>query len=669
MNILKKIKKTTFSNDWTNKTVVVFGDSIVAGQELIREQTPYRDIVYAKIASQYLNARVLHNFAETGTGQFKGQQNLDRKTGWVHNFEKSIKRYAPEVQLADVVIVAYGNNDWKQPNPDGSMHSIEEVKQKLRDNINRIRKINGNVQIVGVLETVAFRKGKLAWHTEGPNKFTYAEMIEAYTAVYNELDVAIFDIRDYHIGNSITEYVDDRDHFTKFTHRLIGEALTDFVKHGYKSPVMRHGNTTKVVLPNDGLDYIRNSESLKTLISELSSKNETIEFLFADNNVAATKINNIKNTKLVPADTVFTNMYDYLKDFARHSAIIPAVGGNSFMNISSNGLITLNDGNGQWRKEMSHVDVYTEWLDKYISTKDTVFVDKNGTWIQKKWGLEMTTILGIRCTKFDSSTERMYKLLGNVFPNHEVVFFINGSSDILGTFPNNSKKILINNDTMSAAKLFHGDKKIGWKAGDYSYCLGLQLPWDYMWLFEPDIFISDDMIPLMQDIDSQNIDLITSKFGQRSNEWPWTKYLQNTTNFYTVYGAFFPLTRLSRHVAEKVYDIRKEISQNITENPALPVPNDESVVGTVAHWLGATVLDVRAKYPKEFQNLNYDQRLTLSDVSSQSGIFHPVYEDEDFLEIMDKELHHYINKTRLLYSLQSASKETRDHVWENFFNK
>ena len=43
--------------------VVVFGDSIVAGQELVKEETPYRDVVYAKLASYYLNAHKLENFA------------------------------------------------------------------------------------------------------------------------------------------------------------------------------------------------------------------------------------------------------------------------------------------------------------------------------------------------------------------------------------------------------------------------------------------------------------------------------------------------------------------------------------------------------------------------------------------------------------------------------
>ena len=91
-------------NDWTNKNVIVFGDSIVAGQELVREETPYRDLVYAKLASYYLHAHKLENFAETGTGQFKGQHNLDQLAGWTHSFEGSIQYYCQEIRQADVVL-------------------------------------------------------------------------------------------------------------------------------------------------------------------------------------------------------------------------------------------------------------------------------------------------------------------------------------------------------------------------------------------------------------------------------------------------------------------------------------------------------------------------------------------------------------------------------------
>lgn len=402
MNILRKIKKTYLGNDWTNKTVVVFGDSIVAGQELIREQTPYRDIVYAKIASQYLNARVLHNFAETGTGQFKGQQNLDRKTGWVHNFEKSITRYKPEVKLADVIIIAYGNNDWKQPNPDGSMHSIEEVKQKLRDNINHLRKINPSVKIVGVLETVAFRKGKLAWLEAGPNEFTYEDMIDAYISVYNELNVAIFDIRDYHIGNALVEYVDDRDHFTKAIHRLMGEALVDFVKHKYQSPADREPETRKIILEQDVSGLLDSLNSNQNLLHDFMDSKVQNEFLFSstDENIDG-DIEQLKLKFPELGKMMFTNMFDYFDEYYNNRAFIHPVASNNVNEVKTsvgdfaylrqdvkNNAYALSTGEGAWHAPVTQEQLKTNWLKQYLSTKDDIWSFNEGI-------LKKTTIFDV----------------------------------------------------------------------------------------------------------------------------------------------------------------------------------------------------------------------------------------------------------------------------------
>src|SRR5699024_11312201 len=62
----------------------------------------------------------------------------------------------------------------------GSLHTLDEVKMKLRENIQRIRRLNHHIKLVGVLETLAFRKHKPAWHLEGPNGFTYEEMVSAF---------------------------------------------------------------------------------------------------------------------------------------------------------------------------------------------------------------------------------------------------------------------------------------------------------------------------------------------------------------------------------------------------------------------------------------------------------------------------------------------------------
>src|SRR5699024_7608317 len=304
------IEKST--NDWKNKNVVVFGDSIVAGQELVREETPYRDLVYAKLASYYLHAHKLENFAETGTGQFKGQHNLDQLAGWTHSFEGSIQHYCQEIRQADVVMIAYGNNDWKEPNPDGSLHTLDEVKVKLRDNIQNIKRINHHIQLVGVLETLAFRKHKPAWHLEGPNGFTYEEMLSAFIEVYQECQVPIFDIRDYHLGNHIDEYVDDRDHFTLAVHKQIAKCLADFVRHGYQSPTQRFGETVKFVFNDDLFDDSEIRQELFNQIRNQTMQGHRSEILcFGLYEDYESKLDILIKENSLLVDTKITNIYQY----------------------------------------------------------------------------------------------------------------------------------------------------------------------------------------------------------------------------------------------------------------------------------------------------------------------------------------------------------------------
>ncbi|MBU7557252.1 SGNH/GDSL hydrolase family protein [Weissella paramesenteroides] len=390
MEVRSKVKKILgqwrhkkVQNDWTNKNVVVFGDSIVAGQELVREETPYRDAVYAKLASYYLNAHKLENFAETGTGQFKGQHHLDHLTGWTHSFEGSIQHYRQEIQQADVVLIAYGNNDWKQPNPDGSLHTLDEVKVKLRENIQRIRLINHHVQLVGVLETLAFRKHKPAWHLEGPNGFTYQEMLSAFIEVYQECDIPIFDIRDYHLGNHMDEYVDDRDHFTLPVHQLIAKCLADFVRNGYKSPTQRFGETVKFIFDGNLFKESDMRDQLISKINELSKKGKRSEILWFDlvDNYQEAFNKFIVNNNL-PTNLKVTNIYQYYAAPLRYNDEIEVLikKNNELLNnnevpviriVADKLLIMQHDNN--WSEEMTQDEFIKLWLKHYISTKDEVY--------------------------------------------------------------------------------------------------------------------------------------------------------------------------------------------------------------------------------------------------------------------------------------------------------
>lgn len=395
MEVRSKVKKILgqwrhkkVQNDWTNKNVVVFGDSIVAGQELVREETPYRDAVYAKLASYYLNAHKLENFAETGTGQFKGQHHLDHLTGWTHSFEGSIQHYRQEIRRADVVLIAYGNNDWKQPNPDGSLHTLDEVKVKLRENIQRIRLINRHVQLVGILETLAFRKHKPAWHLEGPNGFTYQEMLSAFIDVYHECDVPIFDIRDYHLGNHMDEYVDDRDHFTLSIHKQIAKSLTDFVRHGYQSPTQRFGETIKFIFPDNLFEDSKKRQSLFNEIRKQSLQGKRAEILWfvLDKNYQANLDDLLSNNKL-PADLKVTNIYQYYAAPLRYTSELDELSlkegelfnSNNvpFIRFSKENQISVKDFDDNWSDAMTSEQFNKLWLKHYISLKDEVCVWRN----------------------------------------------------------------------------------------------------------------------------------------------------------------------------------------------------------------------------------------------------------------------------------------------------
>ena len=381
------------TNDWTNKNVIVFGDSIVAGQGLVREETPYRDAVYAKLASYYLHAHKLENFAETGTGQFKGQHHLDKLAGWTHSFEGSIQHYRQDIRQADVVLIAYGNNDWKQPNPDGSLHTLDEVKVKLRENIQRIRRINHHVQLVGVLETLAFRKHKPAWYLEGPNGFTYEEMLSAFIEVYKECQVPIFDIRDYHLGNHIDEYVDDRDHFTLAVHKQIAKCLTDFVRQGYQSPTQRYGETVKFVFTANLFEDSQMRQELFKQVrnqAEQGKRSEVLWFGLAGN--YQTQLDNLLVENELPADLKITNIYQYYAAPLRYSSELDQLSLKeaglfnsndiSFIRFGEEDKVSLLGIDNTWSDEMSSQQFNEYWLEHYVSLKDQVYLWRDDQFVK-----------------------------------------------------------------------------------------------------------------------------------------------------------------------------------------------------------------------------------------------------------------------------------------------
>ncbi|QIL50802.1 SGNH/GDSL hydrolase family protein [Weissella coleopterorum] len=366
MFLFKREKKEY--NNWKNKRVVVFGDSIVAGQKLVREETPYRDIVYAKLASYRLGADKFDNFAETGTGQFKGQHNLDNHTGWVHDFGGVIRHYHKDISIADVGLIAYGNNDWKQLTADGNTHSLMDVEEKLRENINLIKKYNPYIDLIGVLETMAFRNHKSAWYLKGPNGFDYSQMLNSYISVFNEMDVPIFDLRDYNIGNSIEDYVDDRDHFTEIKHRDIAIQFEKFIRGGKKSFYSKYYRVIKIIDVKNEINS-SNIVDIEKGIYDYNKKKDLIEIIKFDKN---------ENIKKSENNVKFINIYEQAEISRRHDLILEYQFELKRKNkvVKKNGkYVFLQNLDCSWNK-VPEIDFFDSWLRKYVSTKDEVYVLK-----------------------------------------------------------------------------------------------------------------------------------------------------------------------------------------------------------------------------------------------------------------------------------------------------
>src|SRR5699024_8208364 len=138
------------------------------------------------------------------------------------------------------------------------------------------------------------------------------EMLSAFTEVYQECQIPIFDIRDYHLGNHIDEYVDDRDHFTLPVHKLIAKCLSDFVRHDYQSPSQRFGETVKFIFNDNLFDDSKTRQHLIQKINELSKQGKRSEILFFDwvDNYQKTLHKFIENCDF-PSDLKITNIYQY----------------------------------------------------------------------------------------------------------------------------------------------------------------------------------------------------------------------------------------------------------------------------------------------------------------------------------------------------------------------
>lgn len=280
----------------------------------------------------------------------------------------------------------------------------------------------------------------------------------------------------------------------------------------------------------------------------------------------------------------------------------------------------------------------------------------------------MTTLVAIRAKEYSEEVENAVIMAKSIWPDNQVVV-ISDAIEKEEPFPKHLDVIYITKTVLDELQLFYLRDKIGWAAGDYAYLVALRRDWDFMWLIEPDVFVSEDMYGLLRNLADKPVDLIATNINKRNENWVWTQRLRATTQFHTITGAFFPLTRLSRRLAEEILPIRQEISGKLVLDETLKVPNDESVVGTVSSWKRLTTLDLKKEFPTEFLHFSFNVRSLREDLLTKSGVYHPVYLYPTFEKRVLSELRRALSNTSVYQTLLQSSEDTRKKIFKSLFNE
>lgn len=241
------------------------------------------------------------------------------------------------------------------------------------------------------------------------------------------------------------------------------------------------------------------------------------------------------------------------------------------------------------------------------------------------------TLIAIRCVDYSPAVEHTAEQMKSFIPGAEAVF-VSDQRRGPQEFPDGLDVIAITDEKLDSLGLFHQRDNVGWACGDYCYYAALERQWDSLWLVEPDVGFFGDAGDIITKAHSSNADLIGVRIGDRDDDWAWHSRLKRVSNFTETKGVFFPLTRVSRKLAMKALDARQAMTANLLADPRSRVPNDESVVATVAITAKMKTLDLKTLNPHAFEKFHWRPPLRWADIEAtgETLIAHPVFEDEGY---------------------------------------
>lgn len=251
---------------------------------------------------------------------------------------------------------------------------------------------------------------------------------------------------------------------------------------------------------------------------------------------------------------------------------------------------------------------------------------------------EPRSIVLVRCVKIDGQARRIADEMRDAL--NTPVFFIqdNLSHDSSTTSPSDAT-FSLTKANLDNLNLFHEREKIGWLCGDYGLYLALELNWEYAWIVETDVAIIGSAHETLRTVDASDSDLICTAYAKASKNWHPYERIKHLAPEIDVYSMSFPLERVSRRLAVECLQFRQSITQDLKDNPTLRVPNDESVVASIAHARNFSVTDIKEQFPEVFRHWYTTLRFPLPDVYTTTGEGHYI-------------IHSAVGEHRFLYNIE-----------------
>ena len=266
------------------------------------------------------------------------------------------------------------------------------------------------------------------------------------------------------------------------------------------------------------------------------------------------------------------------------------------------------------------------------------------------------TLIAIRCMSYTEDVKNVAKSMQFFFPDSDIIF----ASDQRmkhHEFPDGTDVIPMTNDKLDALGLFRSRENVGWICGDYCYYVALEREWDYLWLVEPDVAFGGDAATVMRRAEATEVGLIGTNIGVRPEGWKWATWLRASSDFDEARGVFFPLTRVSRRLAEAALNERQKMTATLAADTTLRVPNDESVIASTALRLGLPSLDLKALHPEAFSQWSWRTRICVDEIahSIQPKFTHPAHRRSEFVSKVSADLAKQLADSTLRSSLSGLS--------------